>query len=387
LPCLDEVFRLTIDNFMGQVRILTRLEELEAIASDWRSLSSHKLTRSWEFLRCWLEHFPCRDSLRILVSESNGRVDGILPLVEERRLWTGRTLVNAGSGKACLDDLGLIADPSNVVEIAKGFVDYLLRTPDLHWDYLRLEGIRTEDPGMRAFAEEFTRNYANAVERRSDHSCWAIDLHPDQDGNHSWSKRLRSLMRKAREEHRRGELEFHIASNIHDALTDLDVMESIHQARWQGRGIDGCFSSEPFANFTKDLLKESFEAGTVFVAILRWKGNPAAGAICFQDSETLYVYLASMSSDFPKEKPGWKLNGYLADYALRQGCKRLDLMRGDEEYKQRMGAIPYKQEKWMIASPRFWGRLHRTLYRTAREIKHFMSMPSATLPTPEAAIN
>jgi CelD/BcsL family acetyltransferase involved in cellulose biosynthesis len=295
--------------------------------------------------------------------------------------------VNVGSGKACLDDLGIVAEPNNSVKVAKGFVDYLLRTRDLHWDYLLLEGIRPDDPGMLAFAEEFTRNYANAVERRSDHSCWAIELNPDQEGNHSWSKRLRSLMRKAREEHERGELEFQIASNIQDAITDLDMMESIHQARWQDRGIDGCFSNEPFANFTKDLLKETFEAGTTFVAILRWKEKPAAGAICFKDAETLYVYLASMSPEFPKEKPGWKLNGYLADYALRQGCKRLDLMRGDEEYKQRMGAIPSTQEKWMISSPKFWGRLHRTLYRTAREIKHFIRLPTVAPSITEAATN
>lgn len=363
---------------MRLVRLITRIEELQTIAPDWRLLSSRNLTRSWEFQRCWLDHFPSDDSLRILVSESNGRIDGILPLVEERRLWTGRTLVNVGSGKACLDDLGLIAEPSNAVDVAKAFVDYLLHTRDLHWDYIRLEGIRPDDPAMVAFAQEFSLNCADAVERRSDQSCWGIELKPDQDGNHSWSKRLRSMMRKAREEHDRGDLEFHVASNLQDALVDLAVMQSIHQARWQDRGIDGCFSSEPFVNFTQDLLRETFDSGKTFMAILRWKGKPAAGAICFQDSETLYVYLASMSPEFPKEKPGWKLNGYLADYALKQGCNRLDLMRGDEEYKQRLGATPTTQEKWMIASPKFWGRLHRTLYRTARDIKQFIHSPGIT---------
>lgn len=361
---------------MGQVRLVASREELEGLSEAWRLLGGSNLMRSWDFQRCWLEHFASRDALRVLVSEESGRIEGILPLVEQKRLWTGRTLINFGSGKACLDDLGIIASHDRAPQLAREFASFLLHSRELVWDYLDLEGIRTSDAAMQVFGDTFSSDNPASIDRRSSPSCWALELKPDRDGYHSWPKRLRSMMRKAREERQNGELEVKVASTREEAAVELKVLESIHQARWQDRGIQGCFSNESFLNFTHDLVGRTCEAGRSFVATLRWQGSPAASAICFLDCSNLYVYLASMSPEFPQQKPGWKLNGFLADYALQCGCKQVDFMRGDEEYKQRMGALPSTQERWMIASPKFWGKVHRTLYRTAREIKHFITVPT-----------
>jgi hypothetical protein len=301
---------------------------------------------------------------------------GILPLVEERRLWTGRTLVNVGSGKACLDDLGIVSNSDRSAEVAQRFADYLLTSSDLPWDYLDLDGIRTTDTAMHAFAETFKRRNPNCMEHRASPSCWAVDIRVDANGIPVWSKNLRKIMRKARDERESGELEFRIARDVDDARQELKVLESIHQARWNDRGVQGCFSSESFSNFAHDLIGRTCGAGRSFVAVLRWMGTPAAAGICFIDSTTLYIYLASMSPEFPMQKPGWKLNGFLGEYALQQGCRRLDFMRGDEEYKQRFGATPSSQERWLISSPKLRGQIHRKLYRTAREIKHLIMMPA-----------
>jgi hypothetical protein len=367
---------------MRQVRLVTDGRELEQLADAWRAIGNEHLMRSWDFQRCWIEHFAARDALRILVSEENGTVRGILPLVEEKRLWTGRTLINGGSGKACLDDLGIVARTEDAVVVAEDFARFLLQSRELNWEYLDLEGIRTQDPAMQAFADVFTRFNSELLERRPSPSCWVIDLKADSKGLHIWPKRVRSIMRRAREEQDSGEIELSIASTASVAARELEVMERIHQARWKDRGIHGCFSNESFSGFTRNLLERVCDQGQVFVANLRWRGKPAAGAICFMDSTTLYNYLASMSPDFPEQKPGWKLNGLLADYALSCGRHRLDFMRGDEEYKTRMGTVPVAQERWMISSPKFLGRVHRTLYRTAREIKHFITLP----PTPAAIV-
>lgn len=365
---------------MRQVRLVTDVRGLEELAEAWRAIGSEHLMRSWDFQRCWIEHFAARDALRILVSEENGSIRGIFPLVEEKRLWTGRTLINGGSGKACLDNLGIVARTEDATVVAEDFAGFLLQSRELNWEYLDLEGIRSQDPAMQGFANVFSRFHSELLERRPSPSCWVAELKPDSDGRHHWPKRVRGIMRRAREEQESGEIELSIASSVTLAAKELEIMERIHQARWKDRGIHGCFSNESFSGFTRHLLERTCDQGHVFVAILRWRGEPAAGAICFMDSSTLYIYLASMSPDFPEQKPGWKLNGLLADYALSRGRQRLDFMRGDEEYKTRMGTLPVAQERWMISSPKFLGRVHRTLYRTAREIKHFITLP----PTPAA---
>lgn len=361
---------------MRHVRLVTQIDEFEGLAEAWQSLGGSNLMRSWEFQACWREHFASHDPLRVLVSEERGKVIGIMPLVEQKRLWTGRTLVNFGSGKACLDDLGIIAHPDDAVRMGHEFAAFLMESKDCLWDYIDLEGIRSSDLPMQAFASVFSSSNPDCFERRPSPSCWAIELREETDGFHAWSKRMRTMMRKAREELKRGDFHLNVVRSSKEASEELKVMEQIHQARWQDRGIDGCFSNDAFAEFTRDLIWKTCDAGNSFVAILRWQGTPSAGAICFIDNTTLYVYLASMAPGFSEQKPGWKLNGFLAEYALRCGCTRFDFMRGDEEYKQRMGAIASTQERWLVSSPRFLGRVRRTLYRTAREIKHFIKVPT-----------
>ncbi|MFN6128545.1 MAG: GNAT family N-acetyltransferase [Planctomycetota bacterium] len=370
---------------MSHVRLITDMRELERLAGEWQALSGSNLLRSWTFQRCWLEHFSTADAVRTLVAEENGKVIGIFPLVEERRLWTGRTLVNVGSGKACLDDLGIMANPDRAVDVARDFASYLLHSRELPWEYLDLDGIRISDPAMQAFAEVFSINSPGSVERRKSPSCWVLPLQPDEDGFHRWPRRLRGRIREARSERQSGDLEVHIARTVHEACSELEVMKSIHQARWQDRGIHGCFSSEAFSGFVRDVVSQTCEAGHSFIAILRWRGTPAAGGIFFIDDTTLSIYLASMAPNTTVQNPGWKLNGLMADYALERGCRQVDFMRGDEEYKGRMGAVPFPQERWMVSSPRFLGRVHRTLYRTAREIKHFIKVPPAPTVPPSVS--
>jgi CelD/BcsL family acetyltransferase involved in cellulose biosynthesis len=332
--------------------------------------------RSSSFQFPWMKHFAAKNSLRVLVYEEENQIVGIFPLIEERRIWTGRTLINVGSGKACYDDLGILSEPWHADSVARAFATYLVDTTDLAWDYLDLDGIRPDNLGMKVFASEFETRSEGSVDRRVEPSCWALDLTSDADGYHVWPKRLRSMMRKSRTERETGVFEVNVASTPEQAMAELEVIMAMHQSRWESRGIDGCFSNPAFAELVKDLILENWPRKASVVAVLRWNGIPAAGCVCFRDSSTWYFYVSSMAPEFAEQKPGWKLNGYFADLAIVEGCTRMDFMRGDEIYKQRLGAKPSQQERWLISSQKLRGRLQRAIYRTAREIKHYIAPPS-----------
>jgi CelD/BcsL family acetyltransferase involved in cellulose biosynthesis len=177
--------------------------------------------------------------------------------------------------------------------------------------------------------------------------------------------------------------EVNVPSTLEQALSELDVIKAMHQSRWESRGIDGCFSNPSFSKLVSDLIIENWPRAGSTIAVLRWDGIPAAGTICFHDASTWYVYVASMAPEFAERKPGWKLNGFLADLAILKGCTRMDFMRGDEIYKQRLGAKPTCQQRWLISSHKLRGRLQRVLYRTAREIKHYITLPTPAPVVPE----
>jgi CelD/BcsL family acetyltransferase involved in cellulose biosynthesis len=194
------------------------------------------------------------------------------------------------------------------------------------------------------------------------------------------------MMRKARQQRAEGEFRIDVATRCEDALAELDILKSMHQSRWESKGIEGCFSNENFSRFVSDCVARQWGHGRAILAMLRWEGTPAAGMVCFRDESTLSVYVTSMDPKFSEHKPGWKMHGFMADYALAHGCSTIDYMRGDEIYKQRLGADAASQQRWLIASPRLRGRVHRAIYQTARELRNYWGSPiaaNAAIPEPQ----
>lgn len=89
------------------------------------------------------------------------------------------------------------------------------------------------------------------------------------------------------------------------------------------------------------------------VTLLRVDGEPAAAAVAATLGGTLSVYLTDRDPAFDDRRPGWMLNFALVRDAIGRGCHTLDLLRGDEAYKRRLGARPAPQAP---ASPRDAGR-------------------------------
>jgi CelD/BcsL family acetyltransferase involved in cellulose biosynthesis len=235
-----------------------------------------------------------------------------------------------------------------------------------------LDGVRANNECMLAFSDAF-QQLGNAVtERRPTENCWAVPLgHPEQP--YMWPRRIRKQMNKAQREHDAGDFSCDVADSLERSLELLTHVETMHQARWTDRGISGCFSTKQFGDFLRQAVGAFWHDGQSqrpFVTVLKWQGIPAAGSISFRSGSTLAVYLAGMNPEHAAHKPGWKLNWFNVRHAKQLGCTTLDFLRGDEEYKQWMGAEPTAQQRWLIAAPRWSSQVRSAVYRTARTIKH-----------------
>lgn len=373
---------------MNTVRIVSSRDALDALQGPWSQLSEGNLMRSWDLHRGWFEHFGRGDAVRTLVWTVEGVVTGILPLAETRHMLRGRTWMLSGGGKACLDEQGIIARPESQSDAAEAFARFLLESKDCDWDYLDLDGVRDDDVGIRELVSKLER-FGAAAEQRPGFHCWDIVLSPNTEGSHHWPKRLRSMMKKAKQERAEGHFRIAVEQTAEGMRAALKTIEDLHQERWRDRGIHGCFSNESFGPYINDLIDRLAPRGNAFTALLHYGETPSAGAFGFITSDRLYIYVTCMNPQMGEQKPGWKLNGFLADFALQRGCQYVDFMRGDEIYKQRLGGEPHSQSRWLVSAPSLRGRLHRTLYETARGVKNLIRLPvpiSQPMPTTETPI-
>ena len=110
----------------------------------------------------------------------------------------------------------------------------------------------------------------------------------------------------------------------------------------------------------------------VLVGLVRIDGNVAAGSISFRDRDALAMYLVGMNPQFAESRPGWMLNTCFIKHAIRMGCASFDFLRGDEEYKARLGGVPAVQHRWVVPANRLTSQVRNVAYRAAANVKKWL---------------
>ncbi|MEA3510654.1 MAG: GNAT family N-acetyltransferase, partial [Actinomycetota bacterium] len=75
------------------------------------------------------------------------------------------------------------------------------------------------------------------------------------------------------------------------------------------------------------------------VDLLSVAGTPVAAAFVFTDTDALYLYNSSYAEDASDTSPGIVLLTSMIERSIDDGVRRFDFLKGDEQYKYRLGAI------------------------------------------------
>ena len=375
---------------------------LETLNQNFDCLSGGNAMRRLSWLLPWWNAYQATHLLHVLVAYRDAKVCGIMPLAETTSPLTGRSLVFMGSGKVCSDDCGILVGPSDAQDVSEAFATWIVQSPECcRWDHLNLDGVRENNFAMECFATQLQKLTGLQIERKQGPNCWSAPLAGGLEAyKNRLSKRVRKIFRDAESTLDSGKGTFEIAQSKEQALAFARQIENMHQSRWQERGIEGCFSTHEFKGFVdntvvhmwqdtwideasvEDVLPSERPTGKqrLLVGLLRINGVVAAGAICFRDRNAVAMYLVGMNPDFAEDRPGWMLNAAFIRYAIQQGCSVFDFLRGDEEYKERLGSFPVLQHRWMLPSKRWSSQVRNLAYQTAVGLKAWWNVKSAGAP-------
>ncbi len=365
---------------------------LESLAGDFARLSNGAAMQRLSWLMPWWNAYNATYRLHVLVAFRGENVCGIMPLAETTSAVTGMSLVFMGSGKVCSDDLGILAQSSDIEEVAVAFATWVVESPDCcQWDHLDLDGVREGNQAMECFGRVIEALTGSKIERKPSPSCWAASLAGGYDTYLSrLTKRTRKIVREAECAIHSGKGKFELAQTQEQALEFTSEIGRMHQARWKEQGIEGCFTKSEFSNFLKGTILAMWrdpwrsenaasqaellaQSQRVLIGLLRIDGVVAAGSICFRDRDAVAMYLVGMNPELSDSRPGWMLNTCFIKQAMEMGCKRFDFLRGDEEYKERLGGVPAAQHRWVVPSNRLTSQVRNAAYRTAVSVKKWFN--------------
>jgi CelD/BcsL family acetyltransferase involved in cellulose biosynthesis len=372
---------LTIERIDSQ----NSISELSDI---WNRLANGNVMRSHAWASAWWNNFGARKKPFILLSRSNDQIVGILPFASEATLIRGKTLELIGSGKACGDNLGMLAEVGSENEVAQNFVQYLYgREGRDDWDFIELDGWQPQDATSAAMINAFQARSEFHSEKKETPSVWTVTLPKTWD---EYQCRLSSKMRKTLQQLdktylscRRAVLD--VAQTFEQAKQKLRLTSDFHQSRWKSRSIDGCFGTDGFSGFVDELLERWWHEGIAYVATIKLDGCDAAGVFGFWSRDTLNVYLVGMDITVKKARPGWMLNIESLKHAIDKNFPYCSFLRGDEEYKAMLGCVPIEQQRLIISSPRWIPRLRRSAIERGIEIRDWLKTRRSRLPKQAAS--
>jgi len=366
-----------------QVHRFSSLEEIAPYAEQWDRLARGVPFRGWTWLSGWWECYgPASHSLGsprlyvLGVFDPQGRIVGLGPWYLDRTPARGRVLRLLGSGEVSSDYLGVLCEPGLEEVVAAALARRLCQDATgevedtLCWDRLELNGVDAEDHATGALAEELVARGCRACPRPTPH-CWRIEL-PD-----SWEAYLAMLSKRRRRQFRHlvrdyfdsGRVKAHFVRRVEQLPLAMDILIDLHQRRWQSQGQPGCFASPRFERFLRETAPRLLAAGRLLLVWLELDGRtPLAAEFALLGESTVYSYQSGVEPDAMQHQPGHLGMLTILRWAIGQGFKVYDLLRGDEPYK-----------RLMRAQPRPAQNLHLIPNRTAAILRHRVWLAGANL--------
>ena len=150
---------------------------------------------------------------------------------------------------------------------------------------------------------------------------------------------LAGLDKKQRHEIRRKRRRFEAAlgaATLERRAGD-DAVKAFVDMHRRGTGEKGAFMDEQMASFFADLHRR---AGAVIDVLTGEDGSAHAMSFGFEDDDSYYLYNSAFEPDDRPHSPGIVLLELLIRAAISHRLSRMDLLKGDEPYKYRLGATP-----------------------------------------------
>ena len=311
----------------------------DALRAEWNGLLSRApadcIFYTWEWHSSWWEAYQPGELL-ILACRDGDKLLGIAPLFVAPCTGEGRSLQIIGCVDVT-DYLDFIVDKDHLGEVFAAFADYLTAERDA-FDKLDICNIPHDSPTrdiLPALLRE--RGFTAIVEQQE--VCPVIDL-PGE-----WSAYLASLDKKQRHEIRRKlrrihgvdqAIDWYIVNGQHSLDDEVDHFVRLMAASDPEKAE--FLRDENNMRFFRTIVPLAHERGWLQMNFLTIGVERVAAYLNFIYGNRVMVYNSGLdSSAYRQLSPGIVLLAYNIQHAIKHGYAVYDFLRGDEDYKYRMG--------------------------------------------------
>jgi CelD/BcsL family acetyltransferase involved in cellulose biosynthesis len=281
------------------------------------------------WLKTWWDTFGENHDPEILAGYREGKLIGLAPLHIQ-----GETARFIGGENVC-DYQDMIVASNHCHEFLNAILAHLNKK---RIQSLQLGTLRPDSTSLTQLP--------NLAEQMG----YAVEFHPVAFSYeiilpNTWESYLYMLKGKQRHEIRRklrrlneaGNVKFRVIERLDEIYEAMDTFFSLFKA---SRPDKSEFLTEQMMSFFRLLAQRMAQQGFLRLFFLDIDQVPAAGVMCFDYNNTLFLYNNGYNPQFSHLSPGFLSKVYSIRDSIEQGKLRYDLLKGDEGYKKRLGSTP-----------------------------------------------
>ena len=315
----------------------------------------------------WWSHYADDGELFIIVVRINGEVQGIAPLYQSLtraiHLRDVSTLRFIGSGgDTSPDDLGVLLDEKHEDVV----ID---RVCDAVFSALPVQRLQLADVPADC-------SLAIALLQKSEAHGWCKPLCRQQirmvddlpESIEAFEKNLSKNARKQRKRRRNhleqaGDVLFKTCETQKEITAAFEHLTELHSSRHLSKGGTGSFHSERYRKFHLALMMATLQTNELRLLTLTLNGAVIGVEYAFISNGVLAFFQTGFNPDHSDLSPGHLLMMQSIDEAINDGAVKIDLLKGDYEYKR-----TYAKQKQTSIDMEIWRS--PVFYNLSRLIKY-----------------
>ena len=366
--------------------IFTDVEALERERACWDQVAGDRSFFRYSWLMNWYQAMRAEyDQIHVLVAiDDEEQWIGVAPFF----VSSGKLRL-LGSGNACSDYAGPFSslEPKPHKKFIELVSDYLADSirvggPLEEVDSIELEGCSTLDESANYLGELFSA-HGFAQHETETEGTWKVLLPDSFDQlNATFSKSMRRKTKAAKKRLAADDTRVEFADQ-ESFETHWSLFEALHQKRRKFLGQPGCFASGNFAVFLKAATRELLDSSLAELMVIYKDDCPISTVLLLKSDNTCMMYQSGLDPKYCSVEPGYQTNLAAIQYAISEGYKYFDFLRGDEPYKARWSTTREPLVRRIYVPRKLKSQLKHGTWVIGRSIKNYMTGFGQSSDTPE----
>ncbi len=318
---------------------VSKEDEFLRLKEQWNFLLSasglNNIFLTWEWLYSWWKVFKGKnDELFIVVGMEGTEISAIAPCYINKGFY--KKICFLGSGIACSEYLSLIVSQEDRVPFVYGICEYLNVNRN-EWDLISFEALRSNDEVIVLLKDCIdSKKWRWMISREQ--ACPYLPLSTLEELKKIMSSSLiKNMLTGKRRLSSKGRVEYKELScpDQKEALSNYDIVVSLHQKRWQTLKdkTGGIFSNELMLEFLRIVTGEFSKNGWLSIVCLTFDGKPVAAEYNFKFNNKVWGYVKGYDPSYKYYTPGLICLWESLQFYIDSGYREFDFLRGGEGYK------------------------------------------------------